>query len=171
MRIFRFHSYKKVQSFSEKEKLYMDDAKFVWNFLTYRDIARTRESRQQSSARTALGPSRPQRLTCSRRRAYIPATVLFGGNPWSVSSCCSVIYNYPRAVIGEHVGSIKLLMCRELRSTGKEAYSSYGSLKGRRKGLVMPSRAMSEHGPWPGMTVTEPSRTISFSRILRMSWS
>ena len=31
--------------------------------------------RQQSSARTALGPSRPQRLICSRRRAYIPATV------------------------------------------------------------------------------------------------
>ena len=170
MRIFRFHSYKKVQSFSEKENLYMDDAKFVWNFLTYRDIARTRESRQQSSARTALGPSRPQRLTCSRRRAYIPATVLFGGNPWSVSSCCSVIYDYSRAVIGEHVGSVKLLMCRELCST-KKAYSSNGSLKGRRKGLVMPSRAMSEHGPWPGMTVTEPSRTISFSRMLRMSWS
>ena len=63
MRIFRFHSYKKVQSFSEKEKLYMDDARFVWNFLSYRDNARTRESRQQSSARTALGPSRPQRLT------------------------------------------------------------------------------------------------------------
>ena len=57
----------------------MDDAKFVWNFLSYRDIARTRESRQQSSARTALGPSRPQRLICSRRRAYIPATVLFQG--------------------------------------------------------------------------------------------
>ena len=31
--------------------------------------------RQQSSARTALGPSRPQRLICSRRRSYIPATV------------------------------------------------------------------------------------------------
>ena len=31
---------------------------------------------QQSSARTALWPSRPQRLTCSRRRSYIPATVL-----------------------------------------------------------------------------------------------
>ena len=30
---------------------------------------------QQSSARTALGPSRPQRLICSRRRSYIPATV------------------------------------------------------------------------------------------------
>ena len=79
MRIFRFHSYKKVQSFSEKEKLYMDDVRFVWNFLSYQDNARTRESRQQSSARTALGPSRPQRLTCSRRRTYIPATVLFGG--------------------------------------------------------------------------------------------
>ena len=57
----------------------MDDVRFVWNFLSYRDNARTRESRQQSSARTALGPSRPQRLTSSRRRAYIPATVLFGG--------------------------------------------------------------------------------------------
>ena len=31
---------------------------------------------QQSSARTALWwPSRPQRLICSRRRSYIPATV------------------------------------------------------------------------------------------------
>ena len=30
---------------------------------------------QQSSARTALRPSRPQRLICSRRRLYIPATV------------------------------------------------------------------------------------------------
>ena len=30
---------------------------------------------QQLSARTALGPSRPQRLICSRRRSYIPATV------------------------------------------------------------------------------------------------
>ena len=31
---------------------------------------------QQSSARTALRPSRPQRLIYSRRRSYIPATVL-----------------------------------------------------------------------------------------------
>ena len=31
--------------------------------------------RQQSSARTALAPSRPERLTCSRRIPYIPATV------------------------------------------------------------------------------------------------
>ena len=30
---------------------------------------------QQSSARTALWPSRPQRLICSSRRAYIPAAV------------------------------------------------------------------------------------------------
>ena len=30
---------------------------------------------QQSSARTALWPSRPERLTCSRRTPYIPATV------------------------------------------------------------------------------------------------
>jgi len=31
---------------------------------------------QQSSERTALVSSRPQRLICSRRRPYIPATVL-----------------------------------------------------------------------------------------------
>ena len=31
--------------------------------------------RQQSSARTALWPSRPECLICSRRRSYIPATV------------------------------------------------------------------------------------------------
>ena len=31
--------------------------------------------RQQSSARTVLGSNRPQRLICSRRRSYIPATV------------------------------------------------------------------------------------------------
>ena len=34
-------------------------------------------TRQQSSARTAFRPSRPQRLICSRRRAYIPATVTY----------------------------------------------------------------------------------------------
>ena len=32
-------------------------------------------TRQQSSASTALAPSRPERLTCSRRIPYIPATV------------------------------------------------------------------------------------------------
>ena len=31
--------------------------------------------RQQSSVRTALWPSRPERLTCSRRILYFPATV------------------------------------------------------------------------------------------------
>ena len=53
MRIFRFHSYKKVQSFSEKEKLYMDDVRFVWNFLSYRDNARTRE---QATVKREDGP-------------------------------------------------------------------------------------------------------------------
>ena len=36
---------------------------------------RERQFGQQSSARTALGTSRPQRLICSCRRPYIPATV------------------------------------------------------------------------------------------------
>lgn len=53
MRIYRFHSYKKVQSFSEKEKLYMDDAKFVWNFLTYR-ILRVRE--REATVKREDGP-------------------------------------------------------------------------------------------------------------------
>ena len=35
---------------------------------------------QQSSARTAHEPSRPQRLICSRRRSYIPATVPLSSN-------------------------------------------------------------------------------------------
>ena len=34
-----------------------------------------RRSGQQSSARTAFGSSRPQRLICSSRRAYIPTAV------------------------------------------------------------------------------------------------
>ena len=38
--------------------------------------------KQQSSARTALGPSRPQRLICSRWRSYIPATVHFMKYPF-----------------------------------------------------------------------------------------
>ena len=33
------------------------------------------QSGQQSSARTALWPSRPQRLNCSTRRTYIPSAV------------------------------------------------------------------------------------------------
>lgn len=130
-------------------------------------------AREQATVKRedGLGPSRPQRLPAVAGGHIFRRRCFFRGKPWSVSSCCSVKYNYPRAVIGEHVGSVKLLMCRELCSTKKEAYSSNGSLKGRRKGLVMPSRAMSLHGPWPGMTVTEPSRIISFSRMPRISWS
>ena len=30
---FRFSSYKKVENFKNKEKLYMCDANFFWNFL------------------------------------------------------------------------------------------------------------------------------------------
>ena len=38
--------------------------------------------KQQSSARTAFWPSRPERLICSRRRSYIPATVHFMKYPF-----------------------------------------------------------------------------------------
>ena len=38
--------------------------------------------RQQSSARTALWPSRPERLICRRRRSYIPAPVHFMKYPF-----------------------------------------------------------------------------------------
>ena len=37
---------------------------------------------QQSSARTALWPSRPERLICRRRRAYIPPPVHFTEDPF-----------------------------------------------------------------------------------------
>jgi hypothetical protein len=46
---------------------------------------------QQSSARTALWPSRPQRLICSRRRSYIPATVTHPEYP----SRLIIIFQYP----------------------------------------------------------------------------
>ena len=49
--------------------------------------------KQQSSARTALWPSRPERLICSRRMAYIPATVHFMKYPFRHKLMVSQ-YNY-----------------------------------------------------------------------------
>ena len=49
--------------------------------------------KQQSSARTALGSSRPERLICRRRRSYIPATVHFMKYPFRHKLMVSQ-YNY-----------------------------------------------------------------------------
>ena len=56
---------------------------------------------QQTSARTALGTSRPQRLICSRRRSFIPSTVTAWNHPspWppEISLYC-VIYTLRRKI-------------------------------------------------------------------------
>ena len=54
-----------------------------------------------------LRPSRPQRLICSRRRAYIPATVLLWVNalPGKVLKTNGI--QKPRAAKGEHAVCVK----------------------------------------------------------------
>ena len=54
--------------------------------------------KQQSSARTALWPSRPERLICSRRRSYIPATVHIMKCPFRHKLMVSQ-YNYCRHLL------------------------------------------------------------------------